>query len=88
MGRRRRKRGRRRREGVDEKREKEKLTKERVGRIQNAIREGFCVRDMFPEYGVQVREFLRTVNGEKMGMVVKEVISSEEEEEEDEGEGE
>lgn len=30
---------------------------------------------------VQVLEILRTVNGEKMEMVVKEVISSEEEEE-------
>lgn len=44
---------------------------------------------MFPEYGVQVREILRTVNGKKMEMVVKEMISSEEEEEgEGEGEGE
>lgn len=36
---------------------------------------------------VQVREISRTVNGEKMDMVVKEMISSEEEEE-GEGEGE
>lgn len=37
---------------------------------------------------VQVLEITRTVNGEKMEMVVKEMISSEEEEEEGEGEGE
>lgn len=37
---------------------------------------------------VQVRDISRTVNGEKMEMVVKEVISLEEEEEGEEGEGE
>lgn len=83
MGRRGR-RGKRRREDVDEKREKGKLTKERVGRIQKCDQGGFCLRDMFPEYVVQVLEITRTVNGEKMEMVVKEMISSEEEE----GEGE
>lgn len=36
---------------------------------------------MFRSYVVQVLEITRTVNGEKMEMVVKEVISSEEEEE-------
>lgn len=42
---------------------------------------------MFPEYGVQVSEILRTVNGKKMEMVVKEMSSSSLEEE-GEGEGE
>lgn len=41
------------------------------------------------KYGVQIREILRTVYGEKMEMVVKEVISySLEEEDEGEEEGE
>lgn len=38
-----RRRGKGRREGVDEKREKEKLTKERVGRIQKCDQGGFVV---------------------------------------------
>lgn len=37
------------------------------------------------KYGVQVLEIPRTVNEEKMEMVVKEMISSEEEEEEEGG---
>lgn len=57
--------------------------------FKSAIREGFCVRDIFRSHVVQVLEILRTVNGEKMEMVVKEMISSSlEEEDEGEGEGE
>lgn len=37
---------------------------------------------MFRSHVVQVREILRTVNGEKMEMVVKEMISYSAEEEE------
>lgn len=55
--------------------------------FKSAIREGLSSKRHVLKYGVQVREISRTVNGEKMEMVVKEMISSEEEEE-GEGEGE
>lgn len=54
--------------------------------FKSAIREGLSSKRYVLKYGVQVLEIPRTVNGEKMEMVVKEMISSEEEEEEDEGE--
>lgn len=55
--------------------------------FKSAIGEGLSSKRYVLKYGVQVREILRTVNGEKMEMVVKEMSSSSwEEEEEVEGE--
>lgn len=57
--------------------------------FKSAIREGLSSKRYVLEYGVQVSGIPRTVNGERMEMVVKEMSSSSwEEEEEEEGEEE
>lgn len=55
--------------------------------FKSAIGEGLSSKRYVLKYVIQVLEILRTVNGEKMEMVVKEMISYSWEEE-GEGEGE
>lgn len=70
----------------DEKREKESYQRSVLEGFKSAIKEGLSSERHVLKLCGSGSGIPRTVNGEKMEMVVKEMISSEEEEEEGEGE--